>query len=225
MITGGASGIGRATCHALATAGVDHLIILDQDTEGMSSVRRELNSTFPTLVVHTFRVDITDKRSIDEALRHASESDVRGPFDILINNAAAQSVRTPIDSSDPDDWWRGININVKGPYNVTRAFLPYARDNAVVVNISSCLAHLSDTGGAGLVGQSAYSAAKIAITRTMEILQAERDDLKVINIHPGLVPTRMAAISGNLDVSNDDGTPFPSILLCLSRMANERFVP
>ena len=214
MITGGASGIGRATSHAFAIAGVKDLIILDRDSENLAIVKEELNEMFPNSVIHTIAVDITDRNLVEKNLTQVA-SVVGGFLDVLVSNAAYQPIRTTIVNSLQDDWWYGFDVNVRGSYNVVRSFLEHAKENAVLINVSSCLAHLPDLGRGYLVGQSSYSAAKIATTRMMEILQQERKDLKIINIHPGLIPTRLAAVSGTLEVSKDDGKqtiPFRSIL-------------
>jgi NAD(P)-dependent dehydrogenase (short-subunit alcohol dehydrogenase family) len=204
VVTGGASGIGRATSHAFVIAGVKDLVILDRDSENLHKVKAELNEPFPNSTIHTIAVDITNRDLVEESLRQVV-SVVGGLFDVLVSNAAYQPIRTTVVNSSQDDWWYGFDVNVRGSYNVIRSFLEHAKENAVLINVSSCLAHLPDLGKGDLVGQSSYSAAKIATTRIMEILQQERKDLKIINLHPGLIPTKLAAISGNLEVSKDDG--------------------
>jgi NAD(P)-dependent dehydrogenase (short-subunit alcohol dehydrogenase family) len=203
LLTGGGSGIGRAICHAFSKARVKNLIILDRNQKALFDVRDELMNAYGGRTsFSTFVANVTDSTLLREIFENIHST--IGDIDILVNNAAYQPLRVTYTESDPDDWWRGFEINTRGSYNLTTAFLRYAKPGATLINLSSVLAHWSNTEGY-LVGQSSYSGSKIAITRAMEILQRERSDIRVINVHPGLVATEMASRSGTTKVSKDNG--------------------
>ena len=85
-------------------------------------------------------------------------------------------------------------------------------DQPVLINISSILAHWGLKEGY-LVGQSPYSAAKIATTRAMEVLQSEEPGIRVVNLHPGLVKSPMSVKAGTSQYSHDHGKYRNNILL------------
>ena len=126
-----------------------------------------------------------------------------GEIHILVNNAAFLPARRPYSDCQPD-WWLGFEINVKGSFNLTTAFMRGAGPGSILINISSIVAHWRTVEGY-IDGQSSYSASKVAMTRAMEILQKERPEIRVVNVHPGLVATGMAAKSGTTDLSIDSG--------------------
>jgi NAD(P)-dependent dehydrogenase (short-subunit alcohol dehydrogenase family) len=203
MITGGASGIGRATCRAFAQAGVRDLIILDRNQKALFSVRDELNRDHGTqTTVHSFVANIVDAPLVDEI--PATVGSEIGSIDILVCNAGYQSAPATLGKDQAQDWWHTFEVNVRGSYNLTRAFLRDAKPGAVLINLSSVLTHWHTSEGY-LDGHSSYSASKIAITRTMEIVQRENPEIRVVNVHPGLIATAMSAKAGNTALSTDNG--------------------
>jgi NAD(P)-dependent dehydrogenase (short-subunit alcohol dehydrogenase family) len=106
---------------------------------------------------------------------------------IIVNNAGIIGDFALIGDSNPDAWWRVLEVNLRGPYLVSCAFLPLLlkTGDAYVVNISSVGAHL--------VGPtlSAYQTSKLSVLRFSEFLNAEYAGKGVISfaIHPGNIPT------------------------------------
>jgi len=171
VVTGGASGIGEATCRALTAAGAA-VTIVDVDRARAESLAREL----PGAAVLVF--DIGDPAAVNSALAAVD------PVDILVNNAGIGLVGS-IEETEAGDFDRLYRVNVAGPYLVTRALMPKLLDAAgCVVNIGSV---------AGLVGikrRFAYCATKgavVAMTRQLAVEYAGR--LRVNCICPGTVDT------------------------------------
>jgi NAD(P)-dependent dehydrogenase (short-subunit alcohol dehydrogenase family) len=106
-----------------------------------------------------------------------------------------------------DQWFRNFEINTKGSFIVVLEFLKHARSDATVVNLSSIVAHYGVRRGY-VNNNSAYSASKLAIARALEIMQEELPMTRIVNIHPGMIPTAMAKKAGNEDLSPDSGTLF-----------------
>jgi NAD(P)-dependent dehydrogenase (short-subunit alcohol dehydrogenase family) len=171
LVTGGASGIGEATCRALTAAGAS-VTIVDVDRARAESLAAEL----PGANVLAF--DIADEAAVNAALAPI------GALDILVNCAGIGLVGS-IEETESLDFQRLFRVNVEGTYLVTRALLPKLLAAAGnVVNMGSV---------AGLVGvkrRFAYCATKgavVAMTRQLAVEYAGR--LRVNCICPGTVDT------------------------------------
>ena len=160
IVTGGASGIGRATALLLAREGA-RVVIGDIDEAGGRAVIAE--GAAAGLALDYEPLDLTDQGSIDRfvaaAQRHA------GHFDGLVNGAGWDAIQ-PFLENPPEMWDRLIAINLMGAIRLTRAVLPpmvEARQGKIV-NISS------DAGRVGSTGETVYAAAKgglIAFTKSL----------------------------------------------------------
>ncbi len=171
LVTGGASGIGEATCRALAGAGAS-VIVADLDRARATS----LASTLPH--AKALILDITDESAVGAAFAALSG------LDVLVNNAGIGMVGS-IEETGQEDFDRLFRVNVKGAYLVTRAALPLLlAAHGSIVNIGSV---------AGLVGvkrRFAYCATKgavVAMTRQLAVDYPTR--LRVNCICPGTVDT------------------------------------
>lgn len=98
---------------------------------------------------------------------------------------------TPIAESDPDEWWYTWTVNMRGPYLVTRSFLPLLLKGGdkQIVNLSSIGAHEARKGA------SAYQTSKLAILRFTEFIMSEYGEKGVLAfaVHPAGVMTEMGA--------------------------------
>ena len=157
LLTGGASGIGRATAIRLAHYGC-RVGILDIDQAGAAATRAECpqGAWFAA-------TDITDRAAVEAAVSRF-ESEV-GPIDLLANIAGWERFRNFLDT-DTALWDRIIAINLYGPLHLHHVVLPgmVSRGFGRVVNVAS------DAGRVGSSGEAVYSACKggiIAFTKTM----------------------------------------------------------
>ena len=110
LVTGGASGIGEATVMELVRAGA-FVLIADINLEAAETLAKSVGSS---RVLH---LDVTSPKSIATAVAHTSR------LDILVNNAGIGHVGS-IEQTEPEDFDRLLNVNVRAVYLVTRAFLP-----------------------------------------------------------------------------------------------------
>ena len=177
LVTGGASGIGEATVKELIRGGA-FVWISDVNLSAAEALSKSLGSS------HALHLDVTSPESIAAAVSHLSR------LDILVNNAGVGHVGS-IEQTEPDDFDRLLNVNVRAVYLVTRAFLPLllsasANGGAVgtIVNIASV---------AGLVGikqRFAYCTTKGAVVAMTRQLAVEYPKTLRINaICPGTVET------------------------------------
>jgi 2-hydroxycyclohexanecarboxyl-CoA dehydrogenase len=176
LVTGGAGGIGRAICLALADEG--HAVAV-ADLRGADA--EETADTIPRATA--VELDVTDSRSVAEAIRRVANE--LGPVAIAVNNAGWDELR-PFLETDEDFWNSVIEINFKGCLRVTHAVLPgmVERGFGRVVNIGS------DAGRVGSSMEAVYSGAKggvIAFTKTVA-REVARSGVTANVVSPG--PTR-----------------------------------
>jgi NAD(P)-dependent dehydrogenase (short-subunit alcohol dehydrogenase family) len=115
-------------------------------------------------------------------------------LDGLVNNAGIVQPLAPIAGSDPRAWQRNIQVNLVGPYLLTREALAELRSRSGrIVNVSSGAAQLV------IESASAYCTAKAGLTHLTRILAAEEPDVVVVALRPGVVDTAMQAELRNAD--------------------------
>ncbi|MFB6938189.1 SDR family NAD(P)-dependent oxidoreductase [Streptomyces chartreusis] len=171
LVTGGASGIGRATAELLAARGA-RVAVLDLDP---SSVDKPLLA---------FRADVTDDASVREAVA-AAVADLGG-LDVLINNAGIGAQGT-VEDNDDAEWHRVYDVNVVGMVRMSRAALPHLRESAHATIVNTC----SIAATAGLPQRALYSATKGAVYSLTLAMAADhvREGIRVNCVNPGTVNT------------------------------------
>ncbi len=183
LVTGGASGIGKATVLELARCGVT-VICADVDIEKGAALGKE--AACADLAVEFAQVDLADSGSTRRCADTVLSSHRR--IDILVNAAGWNSIQPFVEnSSDYID--RIIAINLGGTLHLTRALLPamIAVGGAKIVNVSS------DAGRVGSTGETTYAAAKggvIAFTKSLA-REVARYSINVNCVCPGPTDTPM----------------------------------
>lgn len=162
VVTGAGGGLGAAFARAFAAAG-DRVVIADIDGDAASRVAAAITETaaVPAIAV---RVDVTDRESTDALAAAAVE--VGGAVDVLVNNAAiyAAVTRSPFEGIDEGEWDRVMAVNLKGPWQVTRALSPHLTDGGRVINISSATVY---SGSAQWAHYVASKSGVIGLTRVL----------------------------------------------------------
>jgi NAD(P)-dependent dehydrogenase (short-subunit alcohol dehydrogenase family) len=188
VITGAASGIGRALAQRLSRQG-SPVVIADVFEAGLKETADSL--TGPVLA------RILDVSDAGDVTRFAAEVAAwrpgRGPqpgrLGAVFNNAGVAVGATVLDSVPANDQWLW-DINFHGVVNGTRAFLPLLveQDSGVMVNTSSVF------GLAGIPGQSAYCASKFAVRGFTDSLRQEvrGTGVRAVTVHPGGIKTNIA---------------------------------
>ncbi|MFJ8506461.1 SDR family NAD(P)-dependent oxidoreductase [Streptomyces avermitilis] len=171
LVTGGASGIGRATAELLAARGAQ-VAVLDLDPSGVDK----------PLFGHP--ADVTDDSSVREAVA-AAVTDLGG-LDVLINNAGVGAQGT-VEDNDDEQWHRVLDVNVLGIVRTTRAALPLLRSSAHAAIVNTC----SIAATAGLPQRALYSASKGAVLALTLAMAADhvREGIRVNCVNPGTVDT------------------------------------
>ena len=174
LVTGGASGIGRATAELLAARGAQ-VAVLDLDP---SSVEKPLLA---------FRADVSDDASVRQAVAAAvADLGGHGVLDVLINNAGIGAQGT-VEDNDDEEWHRVLNVNVVGMVRTTRAALPHLRESSHAAIVNTC----SIAATAGLPQRALYSATKGAVYSLTLAMAADhlREGVRVNCVNPGTADT------------------------------------
>ncbi|MFN8664799.1 MAG: glucose 1-dehydrogenase [Thermomicrobiales bacterium] len=149
VITGGASGIGRATAELFAKEGA-RVVIADLNGKQAEEVASAIDQASGEAMA--VQADVTSPEAVAHVFARANE--VFGPVTILVNNAGA-SIGNDVLTIEPEVWDRNFEIVLKSAFLCTRAALPdmIAAGKGVIINIAS-------VNGITAVGEEAYSAAK-----------------------------------------------------------------
>lgn len=185
VVTGGASGIGRATARLLAEAGA-RVWIGDVAREGAVEAAETIRAAGGAAEARP--LDVTDADAVEafagEVLAEA------GRADVLVNAAGWDRIE-PFVENTPEFWDRIVSLNLMGPVRVTRAFLPAMIEarSGRIVNVSS------DAGRVGSTGETMYAGAKggvIAFTKSLA-REVARYTIHVNCVCPGPTDTPLFA--------------------------------
>jgi len=182
VVTGGAVGIGRATCLLLAREGARVAVTDISDGEG-EKVVKEIEGLGG--VGKYWHVDT----SIEEEVRTAF-SGIAGEFgsiDILVNNAGIAGVNKPTHEISEEEWDSLMAVNVKGVFLCTKHAIPFMKQagGGSIVNMSSIYGLI---GAADLPPYHASKGAVRLMTKNDALLYA-KENIRVNSIHPGYIWT------------------------------------
>lgn len=185
IVTGGAMGNGKGIAEVLASQGAT-VAIFDKSDILPDTVKELQDKGYE---VCGFRTDITDRKNIDESVAAVIEK--YGRIDILVNNAGVMK-NLPFLETDMDNLDFHIDINVKGPWNVTQSVIPHMVENKYgrIVTIASVTGGFVDDGG-----DMSYSITKSALIGFGRCLAMEfiKDGITSNIICPGYCNTPMVA--------------------------------
>lgn len=186
LVTGAASGMGRATARLLAAMGAK-VAVTDFNGAGADIVAQDIVSNGGK--AQAWALDVADRNRVETVVAESAQA--FGGLDILVNNAGISDALSFDDPRYGDAWERLIAVILTGTQQMTRAALPYLKqsDGGRIVNIAS-----TEALGA-TAGHSGYSAAKAGVTGLTRSLAVEfgRAGITVNCICPGPINTGMTA--------------------------------
>jgi len=183
LVTGGASGIGKATVMELARCGAK---VICADVNAQKGAELERDAAATNFAVEFVAVDLSDTDAVRRCVTDVLKRHPR--IDILVNAAGWNDIQSFMDNS-PDYMDRVISVNLGGMLHLTQALLPamIAAGKGKIVNVSS------DAGRVGSSGETTYAAAKggvIAFTKSLA-REVARHSINVNCICPGPTDTPM----------------------------------
>jgi NAD(P)-dependent dehydrogenase (short-subunit alcohol dehydrogenase family) len=183
LVTGAASGIGRATSELLARKGAD-VVLVDIDAQGLAETARRVRATGRRASEHV--IDVSDKAKMQALAGELERS--HGVLHVIVNNAGV-SVGATFEQHSLEDFEWLMGINFWGVVYGCKFFLPLLRraDEAQIVNISSVF------GIVGMPLNASYCSSKFAVRGLSETLRAELADspIGVTSVHPGGIATNI----------------------------------
>ena len=183
VVTGGASGIGRACAHVLARSGAD-ISVWDLDQDAIDVVLQELEAF--ECRTHGAVVDVSDSSAVDAAMDDVI--DKLGHVSVVVANAGIGGEQAPSGDYTDEGWHKVISVNLDGVFYTQRAAIRAMKAGGrggSVINMASIL------GAVGFASSSAYAAAKhgvVGLTQTAAWEHAA-DGIRVNAVGPGFIHT------------------------------------
>ena len=180
LLTGATRGLGRAMAAKLAELG--HTVVgCGRDSDATATLQKHLGSPH--------RIDVVDVADDSQVARWAKDVNAEAePFDLLINNAAVINANAPLWNVTREDMQKVVDVNIVGPVNVIRHFLPpmVKRKQGVVVNFSS------GWGRSTSPEVAPYCASKYAVEGfTLALAQELPSGMAAVPLNPGIIDTEM----------------------------------
>ena len=184
ILTGASRGLGAAAARQLARDRAN-IVLNARNEQALAAVAAEVEELGGQALAIAGDVSQPNvcQRLIEQAIA------AFGHIDAVINNAAVLDPIAPIAESDPAAWRRHIEINLFGPYLLSRAAIPHLRKTrGRIINVSSGAAEYV------IAGWSAYCASKAALDQLTRSLAVEEPLITAIAMRPGKVDTSMQAL-------------------------------
>jgi NAD(P)-dependent dehydrogenase (short-subunit alcohol dehydrogenase family) len=183
VITGAASGIGKATAQLFASRFSGYIALLDIDKSGLENVKELIARD--DLSILLFAIDVTDDQQVEHTLKSAHAQ--MGCVDLLFNNAGIMTGLPLFPDSSTNNISRSIDLNLRAPIITTKCMIPLMRKQAEGCIINTA----SGAGKVPSVGDPVYSACKAGLIMFTKIMALELSGsaIRVNAVCPGVVDT------------------------------------
>lgn len=153
---------------------------MSQLAKDLEAAALSTNRSAPKVLL--LNLDVTNEQSVEKAAAEVGKE--FGKLDVLVNNAGILGHFGMVADSSPEEWWQVLDVNIRGPYLVTRAFVPLllmGTEDKFIINVTSVGAHLVNPA------LSAYQVSKLGLLRFSQLVNAEYSPQGVVSfcIHPG----------------------------------------
>jgi NADP-dependent 3-hydroxy acid dehydrogenase YdfG len=188
IITGASSGFGAAMARVLAEEGYG-LVLLARRVERLQALQEELKSLGPKVL--TYGLDVRDVKAVEQWSQQLPSS-IQQRTTVLVNNAGLAAGRNTLDEGVIGDWEEMIDTNLKGLLYVTKAVLPWMKDQkcGTIVNITSIAGKEAYPQG------NVYCATKAAVDHLTKSMRMDLlpHGIKVSSIAPGAAETEFSLV-------------------------------
>ena len=189
FITGATSGFGEASARLFAENGWN-LILTGRREERLQKIKQELENTHAVSVT-TLCFDVRDEKAVNASIEGMPIA-IKQNIEIVLNNAGLAVGRNSIEEGITDDWDRMVDTNIKGLLYVTRAVVPYLKENKKghIFNLGSI------AGKEVYAGGNVYCATKHAVDALSKAMRIDLVEygIKVTNIAPGAAETEFSLV-------------------------------
>ncbi|KAI0275448.1 NAD-P-binding protein [Gloeopeniophorella convolvens] len=189
LITGASRGLGAEIALHYARAGAA-LALAARSASVLAETQKRVQEAAPGARVLTLPLDVSLPAQVSEAVEKTVHE--FGRLDVAVANAGVmRAFGISLADVDPDAWWRTLEVNLRGVFNVAKYAVPHLqKSGGYFVAMSSAAAQLR------LPTNSDYAVSKIALNRLLEIIPIEYPAVKTFAVHPGNVQTDMADDTG-----------------------------
>ncbi|PIC65146.1 oxidoreductase [Sporosarcina sp. P13] len=190
LVTGSASGIGKAIANEYAKLGAKVVLNNLVETPDVLEFAEELKQRGTD--VSFVAADVSKRDDVHKMKEHIENT--YGTLDILVNNVGASLIKKPFAEISDEEWDLHSDVNLKSVYLVTQEMLPLLKssENSSIVNLCSSVIR-----NGGIIGGSAYTAAKGGVDALTRALAKElaADNIRVNGVSPGLVDSNFHAVN------------------------------
>ncbi|KAL9033499.1 MAG: hypothetical protein Q9180_005912 [Flavoplaca navasiana] len=187
LITGASGGIGRATALSFAASGPKALVLLGRRADALAETASSVKNSYTELPVQTYEAELCDASSVRNAMNKVAAEN--GGIDILVHAAGVLAPVIPLVEADPTTFLDGYKTTVVGTLVTAQSVVLANKDKPVTfINLTT----------AGILfppfpGMGAYASSKMAAVKLLEAFAAENPQVRLHNVHPGLLKTAMSA--------------------------------
>lgn len=185
IVTGGSSGIGRASALALATEGAK-VCLMDIKEENAEKVKEEIEALGGQAMV--IDVDLSDSQRVQQGIKEVENK--WGKLDIVFANGGINGVLAPIEDLSPEDWDKTIHTNLKGTFHTIKYAIPLMKENGGSVIITSSVNGNRVFSNFGMSAYSTSKAGQMAFGK-MAALELAQYQIRVNIICPGAIETNI----------------------------------
>jgi NAD(P)-dependent dehydrogenase (short-subunit alcohol dehydrogenase family) len=186
LITGASGGIGRATALSFAASGPKALILLGRRADALAETASIVKASYTGLQIQTYEAELCDPSGVRSAMNNVAAD--FGGIDILVHAAGVLAPVETLLEADPTTFLNGYKTTVVGTLVTAQSVVLANKDKSVTfVNLTT----------AGILfppfpGMGAYVSSKMAAVKLLEAFAAENLQVRLHNVHPGLLKTAMS---------------------------------
>lgn len=188
IVTGAASGIGRASALTLSEAGAK-IGLIDLKEENASEVKEQIEKSGGKAMVA--EADISNAKEVEESIKEIAEK--WGRIDFVFANAGINGRIAPIEDLTADDWSHTVDNNLKGTFLTIKYAIPYMKEKGGSIVITSSINGNRTFSGFGMSAYSASKAGQMAFGK-MAALELAEDNIRVNIICPGAIETNINGV-------------------------------
>ncbi|KAL8783549.1 MAG: hypothetical protein Q9213_004539 [Squamulea squamosa] len=187
LITGASGGIGRATALSFAASEPKALILLGRRADALAETASTVRTSYAELPIQTYETELCDASGVRNAMNKVTAE--HGGIDILVHAAGVLAPVEKLVDADPTTFLNGYKTTVLGTLVTAQSVVLANKDKPVTfINLTTAGVLFPPFPGMG-----AYVSSKMAAVKLLEVFAAENPQVRLHNVHPGLLKTAMSS--------------------------------